>query len=46
MEEQLEKNNLTTDEETVGNKPFSKIKSFFEKWLIEYKSILLFLPLI
>jgi MFS family permease len=46
MEEQREKNNLTTEDETVGNKPFSKIKSFFEKLLTEYKSILLFLPLI
>ena len=46
MEEQPEKNNLTTDEEIIGNKPFAKIKSFFEKILTEYKSILLFLPLI
>ncbi len=46
MEEQREKINLTTGEEPIGNKPFSKIKSFFEKWLTEYKSILLFLPLI
>ena len=42
----MEENNLTTEEEPIGNKPFSKIKSFFEKWLTEYKSILLFLPLI
>ncbi len=46
MKEQLEKNNLTTEEEPIGNKPFSKIISFFEKLLTEYKSILLFLPLI
>lgn len=46
MEEQLERNNLTTEDETFGNKPFSKIKSFFKKMFSEYKSILLFLPLI
>ncbi len=46
MEEQREKNNLTIEGETVGNKPFSKKKNFFKKMFSEYKSILLFLPLI
>lgn len=46
MEEQHEKNDLTTEEETVGNKPFSKKKNCFKKIFSEYKSILLFLPLI
>jgi len=31
MEEQLEKNNLTTEDETIGNKPFSKKKNNLKK---------------
>ena len=46
MEEQREKNNLTTEAKTVENKPISKKTSFLKKILTEYKSILLFLPLI
>ncbi len=46
MEEQSEKNNLTIEGETIGNKTISKKKSFFKKMFSEYKSILLFLPLI
>ena len=46
MGEQHKKNNLTTEAETVENKPFSKKKKILWKIFSEYKSILLFLPLI
>ncbi|QEE17945.1 MFS transporter [Promethearchaeum syntrophicum] len=46
MEAQQEKNNQTIDEETVKNAPIIKKKSLIKKILSEYKSILLFLPLI
>ena len=46
MEEQIEKYNLATEEEPVENKSPLKKKSFLKKILGDYKSILLFLPLI